>query len=110
MSSKKNRQNQVVENESTVELNVGTGTVTLTPSELVEVTNPELNTDTVEPKQTAKTPAEWIAHFGNVSGAIRGLLAMGYERKVVAKMLEKRYQHVRNVAITPVKKSATVVG
>lgn len=49
------------------------------------------------------TPNEIIAHFGGVSVAIRELDRMKYERGQIAKMLEKRYQHVRNVLITPVK-------
>lgn len=40
-------------------------------------------------------------HFGNWSKAIRGLSAVGYERKQIAAMLGRRYQHVRNVLITP---------
>jgi hypothetical protein len=38
------------------------------------------------------------------SVAIRTLLAQGMKRGEVAKLLEIRYQHVRNVEITPIKK------
>ena len=48
--------------------------------------------------------AKFIAEKGSKSAAIRALLAAGNERKVVAKMLGLRYQHVRNVEITPIKK------
>jgi Holliday junction resolvasome RuvABC DNA-binding subunit len=47
-----------------------------------------------------------IETFGGVSKAIRGLVALGYSRGEVAKTLDKRYQHVRNVLITPVKKQS----
>lgn len=46
-----------------------------------------------------------IAKYGNVSKAIRALDADGYSRGAIAKMLNKRYQHVRNVLITPIKKA-----
>ena len=42
---------------------------------------------------------------GAVSKTIRALLADGYTTGVVAKMLGKRYQHVRNVAKEPLKKA-----
>lgn len=42
---------------------------------------------------------------GAVSKTIRQLLAEGYTTGVVAKMLGKRYQHVRNVAKEPLKKA-----
>ena len=38
------------------------------------------------------------------SSMIRFLLADGYSRGQVAKILNIRYQHVRNVEITPIKK------
>ena len=47
-----------------------------------------------------------IESFGGVSKAIRGLIALGYSRGETAKTLDKRYQHVRNVLITPVKKQS----
>ncbi len=37
------------------------------------------------------------------SSKIRFLDSAGVERKTIAKMLNKRYQHVRNVLITPIK-------
>ena len=42
---------------------------------------------------------------GTKSAAIRTLLASGKSRSEVAHMLQIRYQHVRNVAITPVKQA-----
>jgi hypothetical protein len=51
---------------------------------------------------TGQTPAEVIKKFGGISQAIRGLNAEGFSRSQIAKILDKRYQHVRNVLITPV--------
>lgn len=42
----------------------------------------------------------------NTSESIRGLWALGYSKSAIAKFLDKRYQHVRNVLVTPLKKSA----
>lgn len=47
-----------------------------------------------------------LAAGGVKSVAIRKLLADGMKRGDVAKLLEIRYQHVRNVEITPIKKTA----
>ena len=44
---------------------------------------------------------ELITHFGGVSKAIRGLDQAKFTRMQISKMLGKRYQHVRNVLITP---------
>lgn len=38
-----------------------------------------------------------------VSSRIRALDAAGYTRSQIAKFLNKRYQHVRNVLVTPIK-------
>jgi hypothetical protein len=46
-----------------------------------------------------------IEEHGGVSKAIRALTAKEFSRGEVAKMLNKRYQHVRNVLITPIKKA-----
>ncbi len=42
---------------------------------------------------------------GGVSKAIRGLSSEGYSTGAIAKMLNKRYQHVRNVLTQPLKKT-----
>ena len=39
----------------------------------------------------------------NTSQKIRKLHSEGYSRGDIARFLEKRYQHVRNVLVTPVK-------
>ena len=39
----------------------------------------------------------------NTSQKIRYLHAQGYARGDIARFLNKRYQHVRNVLVTPVK-------
>ena len=49
-----------------------------------------------------KVAAAHIARFGGTkSGAIRGLTAEGKTRGEISKILNIRYQHVRNVLITP---------
>lgn len=40
--------------------------------------------------------------FGTKSGKIRYLTVLGWTRGQIAKYLNIRYQHVRNVLITPV--------
>jgi hypothetical protein len=48
---------------------------------------------------------KFVAEQGNKSKAIRALNAQGKTRSEIATMLGIRYQHVRNVLITPVKKA-----
>lgn len=48
--------------------------------------------------------AAYIKEAGSISAAIRKLNADGKKKGEIAKMLNKRYQHVRNVLITPIKK------
>lgn len=59
-------------------------------------------------KPTLYTPTEssieLIAKYGDKSKAIRALLAEGKSRKEVADLLNIRYQHVRNVEVTILKK------
>lgn len=49
--------------------------------------------------------AELIAKLGTKSAAIRHLDSEGFTRSQIAKTLDIRYQHVRNVLITPLKKA-----
>ena len=51
-----------------------------------------------------KSAEEYIAQYGNKSKAIRSLLDLNYSRSDVAKMLNIRYQFVRNVQLLPLKK------
>lgn len=53
-----------------------------------------------------KTPTmeTLMKEHGTVSGTIRYLHAQGLSRSEIAKVTGKRYQHVRNVLVTPVKK------
>jgi lambda repressor-like predicted transcriptional regulator len=53
--------------------------------------------------------ADLIKQHGTKSAAIRALTAAGHSRTVVAKALGIKYQHVRNVLITPIKKQKVVV-
>lgn len=52
--------------------------------------------------------AAYIKECGTKSAAIRKLTAEGKDRGEVAKLLGIRYQHVRNVLITPIKKQKEV--
>lgn len=47
--------------------------------------------------------AKFIQEQGSISQAIRALDKKGLARGDIAILLNKRYQHVRNVLITPVK-------
>jgi hypothetical protein len=53
----------------------------------------------------ATTTEDLITKYGNKSKAIRGLHAEGYEKGDIARALDIRYQHVRNVLSQPLKKS-----
>lgn len=64
-------------------------------------------TKIVETKETIVPSFDaeaYIKECGSVSAAIRKLTAEGKKRGEVAKLLNKRYQHVRNVLTTPLKK------
>jgi hypothetical protein len=50
---------------------------------------------------------QFIKECGTKSAAIRKLSADGKTRGEIAKMLDIKYQHVRNVLITPVKNPKT---
>jgi hypothetical protein len=82
-----------------------------------------LETDDEEPKQqspeefaremfgSAETPqtglpsAEWLKEqFQTKSAAVRYLVNQGHEVKTIAKHLDMRYQHVRNVANSTLKR------
>lgn len=45
-----------------------------------------------------------IEEHGGISKAMRALAAEGHKYGAISKILNKRYQHVRNVLITPVGK------
>lgn len=47
---------------------------------------------------------ELMSKYQTKSGVIRFLDAEGMKRGEIAKLLNIRYQHVRNVLITPIKK------
>ena len=49
---------------------------------------------------------EHIAALPTTSAKIRAMAAEGYSRGAIAKKLDIRYQHVRNVLITELKKKA----
>ena len=47
---------------------------------------------------------KFLSQQPSKSAAIRRLNEQGYSRGQIAKMLDIKYQHVRNVLITPIKK------
>jgi hypothetical protein len=51
-----------------------------------------------------KTQAKKFAALPTTSARIRFLTSLDYSRSEIAKTLNIRYQHVRNVQITPIKK------
>jgi len=59
----------------------------------------------VEAAQVTGYDPAVLTSLQTTSGRIRYLDACGLKRGQIAKILNKRYQHVRNVLITPVKKS-----
>lgn len=68
------------------------------------------NKETTQQVETTEVPFDaeaFIKEKGGVSKAIRFLDSEGMERGAIAKKLNKRYQHVRNVLNQPLKKSAT---
>lgn len=61
-------------------------------------------TETTKKVEVKFDAAKFIAECGTKSSAIRRLSEQGKLRGEIAKMLDIRYQHVRNVLITPIKK------
>jgi len=57
-------------------------------------------------KVRRKTLEEVVTNLPTKSAKIRALHAENYSRSEIAKFLEIRYQHVRNVLITPLKKTS----
>jgi len=51
-----------------------------------------------------RTVEDVCVNLVTTSSKIRALLAEGYNRSEVSKILEIRYQHVRNVELMPIKK------
>ena len=55
-------------------------------------------------KLTNDQALKLVAKLPTTSAKIRELDSKGFTRSEIAKLLDKRYQHVRNVLITPLKK------
>jgi hypothetical protein len=75
-----------------------------------ETTTQEVVTEVVTPTPTGymmdgSQGPSLIEKHGSVSAAIRFLNSENHTRGQIAKILNKRFQHVRNVLITPLKKS-----
>lgn len=60
--------------------------------------------NTKKTKTTATTVEFDLSKFASKSAAIRHLAAEGKSRSEIAKLLNIRYQHVRNVLETPLKR------
>jgi hypothetical protein len=74
----------------------------------VPVTQDEPDQEEFRADDSGPSSQDLIVHNTGLttSGKIRRLDAMGLTRGQIAKVLNKRYQHVRNVLITPVKKQS----
>jgi hypothetical protein len=69
-----------------------------------------MNAKVKEVKVENKVDAtELFAKYGSKSATIRALAAEGKTRSEIKKITGLRYQHVRNVLITPIKKAAVKV-
>lgn len=79
--------------------------------ETTEIENPIMQIPSQQPtvsseyKTDGSQAPELVQQFGSVSAAIRFLDSKGLERGQIAKIMSRRYQHVRNVLITPLKKN-----
>lgn len=91
----KTKQNEVIEQSTTTEVH---NPILDIPSETAKVTS-EYATDGSQAPML-------VEQHGSVSAAIRFLDSKGFERGQIAKIMSRRYQHVRNVLITPLKKSS----
>lgn len=70
--------------------------------QLVEVTKIEATTETTKELPTIEIMNE--LGYKSKSAQIRHLDLCGFDRSTIAKHLNIRYQHVRNVLITPLKR------
>ena len=69
-----------------------------------------MQTNSTSTKKTAptldKAQLDGMSKCTGVSAQIRYLAAEGFDRGDIARITGKRYQHVRNVLITPLKRTA----
>jgi len=61
---------------------------------------------TTKTNDLTKDQEKAMNEMNTVSAKIRFLDGLGWTRSQIAKKLDKRYQHVRNVLITPIKEKA----
>lgn len=61
---------------------------------------------TISESAVAVDIAIMLGELGTKSAVIRELAAQGYKRADIAKMMNIRYQHVRNVLTQPLKKTS----
>lgn len=57
-------------------------------------------------KDLTKNQTIEMSKLPTISSKIRFLDDLGWARSEIAKQLDKRYQHVRNVLITPIKSTS----
>lgn len=74
-------------------------------AQTTEVETTEVVQVTVHAPLSAEQLDTEVKRAGSVSALIRELSAKGMSRGQISKYTGKRYQHVRNVLITPIKKS-----
>jgi hypothetical protein len=77
--------------------------ITETHAEDQQAATTEVVAPTMAPKIEG-TQVELIAKYGNKSGAIRALNSQGFKTADIARALDIRYQHVRNVLTQPLKR------
>ena len=85
----------------TNKVQVETDTETVVPTTEVVV---ETVTESTVEEPKVLTDKDYYGKYGNISQTIRGMSAEGMTKGQIAKILGKRYQHVRNVLIQPLKK------
>lgn len=80
----------------------------LTQNEPVTIVPPVVEQSKPADKGTVSMTMEQLESLGlkSKSSVIRYLAGAGYTRSAIAKFLNIRYQHVRNVLITPLKTGA----
>ncbi len=89
--SKKNQNTAVVLEETTTILETPTTTVSETPAKVETTIQGDL--------------AALMTEHKTKSGVIRHLSSLGHKNGPIAKFMNIRFQHVRNVLVTPIKKA-----
>lgn len=72
---------------------------------MTKETNNQIATNAATAQKTDEAYAAELLTKMNISATMRYLAAEGWKRGRIAKAMNKRYQHVRNVLTAPVKKT-----